>query len=67
MMRFGATLCHGAMSAVNPSRTCVVCIDCDRRLTKPTHPWQKYLEPVPAKHDGQRWVCEKKVEVRVAA
>lgn len=58
-MPYGAMLCFGVTSYVNPSRAMHLCVVCDRRLTKPTHTWQKYLEPAPAKHDGEKWICDK--------
>lgn len=57
----GSVLCDGARSAVNPGLPMYLCIKCERRTTAPTHPWQKYLQPVPAKHDGRAWTCEKRV------
>lgn len=62
-LRFGDILCNGVMSTVNPSRPCAVCLYCERRTTPPQHAWQKYLDPAPAVHDGQRWVCDKRVSV----
>lgn len=59
---YGATLCDGARSAVNPARPMHLCVGCDRRLTAATHAWQKFMKPIPAKHDGKVWTCEKRVE-----
>ena len=62
-LRYGATLCDGVKSAVNPARPCIVCVECERRLTQPAHVWQKYLNPPPAVHDGERWSCDKRVSL----
>lgn len=61
MLRYGATLCSGARSAINPSRPAALCMQCERRTTTPQHVWQKFLEPPPARHDGARWACEMRV------
>ena len=60
-LAYGATLCDGAKSAVTPSRPAAPCVACERRLTVPQHPWQKFMNPPPAKHDGVRWECGKRV------
>lgn len=59
---YGSVLCDGVASKVNPGRPMHLCMDCDRRLTKPTHTWQKYLNPAPALHDGKAWACSKRVQ-----
>lgn len=59
---YGSMLCDGVASHVTPTRPMVLCMDCDRRLTKPTHVLQKYLQPAPAKHDGKAWNCDKRVQ-----
>lgn len=58
----GSVLCDGAKSAVNPARPMRLCVGCARRLTQPAHVWQKFLNPVPARHDGAKWNCEKRVQ-----
>ena len=60
-MPVGSVLCDGVKSAVNPGRPMHLCVDCDRRLTIPQHVWQRYMNPIPAKHDGKAWSCEKRV------
>lgn len=57
----GSVLCDGAKSAVNPARPMHLCVGCDRRLTAPAHAWQKYMHPIPAKHDGKVWTCDKRI------
>jgi hypothetical protein len=57
----GSVLCDGEKSRLNPSAPMHLCRDCARRLTPPAHVWQKYMAKVPAKHDGEKWVCEKRI------
>lgn len=57
----GSVLCDGAKSAINPAKPMHLCVACERRLTVPTHVWQKFLNPVPAKHDGTVWECTKRI------
>ena len=61
MLPMGAMLCEGVASKVTPTRPMILCMDCDRRLTKATHAWQKYMTP-PAQHTGTSWVCDKRVQ-----
>ena len=59
---YGSALCDGVPWPVNPAKSVVICRDCLRRLTVPDHPWQKFLNPPPAKHDGKTWACTKRIE-----
>lgn len=57
----GTALCDGLPSRVRPSRPMHLCLDCERRLQPASHPWQKYINPAPARHEGGVWVCEKRI------
>ena len=59
----GQAACVGLRSRIRPSRPAIVCLDCDRRITElHARDWPKYLTPPPAMHDGERWVCDKRVQ-----
>ena len=53
-------LCEGLKSRLHPGPL-ALCVACERRLRKPQHPWQAYIIPPPAVHDGERWVCDRRI------
>lgn len=60
-LRYGDKLCQGRKSpSGKPAPPCVLC---ERRLAKPGHAWQKYIEPAPAQYVDGAWSCDQRVEV----